>query len=415
MSVAELETMDTNTRQSELGRRDFLKLGSATTLSVLTGGLSTTLADEVANPEPAKRIYDCIVLGLGAMGSACTYQLAKRGANVLGLEQFDIAHALGSSGGISRQTKVAPYLGGPYEPLIRRANENWKALEKDSGQQVFHECGWLDLGVNKQLSPAQAKSKGTKIEILDASSVADRYPQFQNLPKGTNALLDHQGGLLRSELAIASHCHVALRHGAHIRAQEAVEDWSTDKNGVTVTTSRGTYRAKHLVVAAGAWNAKLLPQLHGRLQVTRLSLGWFAPEQPGDFAVKNFPIWGHGAHYGFPVLPDFPGFKVAKHWKGDAADPDKIDRKPNASDEKLVRDYLGKHLPSANGTTLAFKICMYTHGGPWLGPLPGEKRVSVVAACNGGGFKFSSAYGEALADLATEGKTELPVQFMGLG
>ena len=404
--------MDTETKNTELDRRDFLKLGSATTLGVLTGGLSTTLADEVANPEPAKHIYDCIVLGLGAMGSACTYQLAKRGASVLGLEQFDIAHVLGSSGGVSRQTKVAPYLGGPYEPLIRRANENWKALEKDSGQQVFHECGWLDLGVNKKLSPVQAKSKGTKIEMLDASTVAARYPQFQNLPKGTNAMLDHQGGLLRSELAIASHCHVALRHGAHIRAQEAVKGWTSDKDGVTVTTSKGTYRAKHLVIAGGAWNAKLIPQLKGKLMVSRLALGWFAPQNPGAFALGDFPCWGSGAYYGFPVLPDFPGLKVAMHWGGKPTDPDKVDRTPNAPDEKLLRDYLSKQLPSADGSVLAMKICMYTFGGPWIGPLPGKKNVTFIAACNGGGFKFSSAYGEILADLATDGKTKLPIDFM---
>ena len=121
----------------------------------------------------------------------------------------------------------------------------------------------------------------------------------------------------------------------------------------------------------------------------------------------------HGAHYGFPVLPDFPGFKAAKHWNGDPTDPDKVDRAANESDEKLVRDYLGVHLPSANGSVLAFKVCMYTLGRPWLGPLPGEKQwVTFIAACNGGGFKFSSAYGEALADFATEGKTELPVGFM---
>lgn len=395
-----------------LVRRDFLKLGSASTLGMLTGGLATTLAAEIADPEPAKPRYDCIVLGLGAMGSACIYQLSKRGASVLGIEQFDLAHALGSSGGISRQTKVAPYLGGPFEPLIRRANANWQTLEKDSGQQVFHPCGWLELAVNKQPSPAQARSVGTRIEMLDASAIADRYPHFHNLPAGTNALLDHQGGLLRSELAIASHCHVALRHGAHIRAREAVTNWTSDEAGVTVTTSRGTYRARHLVIAAGAWNATLIPQLRNRLQVTRLSLGWFTPQQPAAFGVKSFPIWSHGAYYGFPELPDFPGFKVAKHWRGQPTTPDRIDRTPNARDESLVRDYLGKHLPSANGTTLAFKVCMYTWGGPWLGPLPGAKHVSFIAACDGGGFKFSSAYGEALADLATDGKTGLPIQFM---
>ena len=398
--------------RSEPVRRDFLKLGSASALGVLTGGLATTLAEEVASPQPAKRRYDCIVLGLGAMGSACIYQLAKRGASVLGIEQFDLAHALGSSGGFSRQTKVAPYLGGPFEPLIRRANENWQALEKDSGQHIFHRCGWLQIGMNQRLTQAQAGGEGPQIEILDAASLADRYPQFRNLAEGTNALFDRQGGLLRSELAIASHCHGALRHGAQIRAQETVNDWTSDIDGVTVTTTRGTYRAKHLVIAAGAWNAKLLPQLRDRLQVTRLSLGWFAPEPPAAFDVKDFPIWSHGDYYGFPVLPDFPGVKVAKHWRGSPTDPDRLDRMPNAGDEKLVRDYLGKHLPSANGTTLAFKVCMYTWGGPWLGPLPGTKHVTIIAACDGGGFKFSSAYGEALADLATEGETSLPVGFM---
>ena len=393
---------------TDIQRRDFINLCSASTLSALTYGLSDTLTAAAAEPPPAMPTYDCIVLGLGAMGSACVYQLAKRGASVLGLEQFDIAHVLGSSGGISRQTKVMPYLGGRYEPLIRRANENWQTLEKDSKQQVFHQCGYLQLGQNQRLP----RGEGTEIELLDESALTIRFPQFHQLPKGTNGILDHQGGLLRSELAIASHCHVALKHGAHIRVQEAVTDWSTDDAGVSVITKRGTYRAKHMVIAAGAWNAKLVPQLRDKLQVTRLSLGWFAPQDPVAFSVENFPIWLHGAHYGFPVLPDFPGFKVAKHWGGDPTDPDKVDRIPNESDEKLLRDYLGVHLPSANGSVLAFKVCMYTHCGPWLGPLPGEKRVTFIAACNGGGFKFSSAYGEALADLATEGSTNLSIGFM---
>lgn len=397
---------------ASVSRRSFIKLGSATTLGVVAGGLSTNVIAEVANPAPAKKIYDCIVLGMGAMGSACTYQLAKRGASVLGLEQFDIAHVLGSSGGISRQTKVSPYLGGPFEVLIRRANENWKTLKEDSGQQVFHQCGWLDIGKDKSLSKVQANSKGTNIELLDEATLASRYPQFQNLPKGSNAIFDHQGGLLKSEAAIASHCHVALQLGAHIRAQEPVQDWSSDDDGVTVTTTQGTYRAKHLVIAAGAWNSKLVPQLHDKLMVSRLSLGWFAPKEPGAFSVDKFPCWGSGAYYGFPVLPDYPGVKVAKHWGGTPTDPNKIDRRPNATDENTIRDYLSNQLPAANGSTLAIKICMYTFGGPWLGPLPGKKHVTCVAACNGGGFKFSSAYGEALADFATYGKTQLPLQFM---
>ena len=395
--------------KKELDRRDFIKVCSASTLGALSCGLPSAIAEEVADPSPVKQSYDCIVLGLGAMGSACLYQLAKRGVSVLGIEKFDIGHALGSSGGISRQTKVSPYIGGPHEPLIRRANENWKSLEKDSGQKIFHQCGWLNLAMN----PRIVDKKGIKTELLDESMLSSRYPEFQNLPRGMKALLDHSGGLLRSELAIASHCHVALQQGAHIHAQESATSWSSDANGVTLTTSRGCYRAKHLVIAAGAWNKKLVPQLQG-LSVGRIALGWLAPKKPNSFSVERSPIWGHGAYYGFPVLPDFPGVKGAKHWSGTPCDPDSIDRIPNAADEKLIRDYTGAHLPSADGSLLAMKICMYTWGGPWIDFVPGEKRVSFIAACNGGGFKFSSAYGEALADLATEGKTELPIQFMKL-
>ena len=387
-------------------RRDFLAFAGG--LAAATRGLSETLATETTDPPPAAAKYDVIVVGLGAMGASCLYHLARRGVRTLGLEQFDIAHALGSSGGLSRQTKVWPYLGGRFEPLIRRANENWALLEKDSGQRVFERCGFLRVGGNVAVPAAGAAT----CEQLDAAALAARFPQFERLPAGTNAVLDREGGLLRPEMAIATQCRVAIDRGAHVRAREPVASWSADDAGVRVVTTRGRYRANHLVLAAGAWNGRLVPSLRNKLRVTRLSLGWFNPSRPADFAIERFPIWEHGDHYGFPILGDFPGFKIARHWHGDAADPDTLDRVPNAADERIVRDYLSRHLPRANGDVVTWKVCMYVHGGPWLGPLPGENRVTAVAACNGGGFKFSSVYGEALADLAASGRTELPIGFM---
>ncbi len=387
-------------------RRDFM--AAAGSLAVATRGLSEALAAETVDPPPSAARYDVVVVGLGAMGAACLFHLALRGVRALGLEQFDIAHALGSSGGFSRQTKVLPYMGGPFESLIRRANENWTRLEKESGQRVFERCGWLQIGASAKVPDAARET----CEHLDAAALTERFPQFDGLPPGTGAVLDRDGGLLRPELAIASQCRVAVAKGAHIRAREPVTAWSANDGGVEIVTAKGRYRADHLVIAAGAWTGRLVPALRERIQVTRLSLGWFNPTRPEDFAVARFPTWGHGDYYGFPILDDFPGIKIAKHWRGEPADPVTIDREPNGRDEEIVRDYLARHMPAANGELAAFKICMYVHGGPWLGPLPGEKRVSAIAACNGGGFKFSSAYGEALADLATAGRTELPVGFM---
>jgi sarcosine oxidase len=377
-------------------------------------GLHQSLVDATKTPPPIPHCYDTIVLGLGAMGSACIYHLAKRGNKVLGIEQFDLANELGSSGGISRQTKVAPYLGSDHEPIIHKANENWKILEKDSGQKIYYRCGWLDIESRSELSSEFLNKSGSQIQLLSPKEVAKRYPQFENLPEERDSLFDPEGGSLLSELAIACHCRVALEKGAHLRSKESVAGWSSDSSGVTVKTCKGIYRAKHLIVSAGPWTENVLPQLKPRLNVTRLALGWFSIVGTDTFSVKSSPVWGYGDYYGFPVIADSPGVKVAKHWRGTPTKPDSLDRTPNADDQELLRRFLRENFPSVNNTLLATKICMYTHGGPWIDFVPGEKRVSFISACNGGGFKFSSAYGQALADMAMFGMTDLPVQFMNV-
>ncbi|MDB5291121.1 MAG: N-methyl-L-tryptophan oxidase, partial [Phycisphaerales bacterium] len=81
--------------------------------------------------------YDVIVIGVGAMGASTCYELARRGIRVLGLEQFDIPHALGSSTGFSRMIRMAYYEHPDYVPLLRRAYERWDELEQASGQKLL--------------------------------------------------------------------------------------------------------------------------------------------------------------------------------------------------------------------------------------------------------------------------------------
>src|SRR5579862_5906665 len=67
---------------------------------------------------PMDRPFDVIVVGVGAMGSSACWHLARRGARVLGLEQFDIPHTLGSSHGYSRMIRSAYYEHPDYVPLL---------------------------------------------------------------------------------------------------------------------------------------------------------------------------------------------------------------------------------------------------------------------------------------------------------
>ena len=53
------------------------------------------------------RTYDIILIGLGGMGSAAAFHLCQRGASVLGVDQFAIAHDRGSSHGHTRLIRKA--------------------------------------------------------------------------------------------------------------------------------------------------------------------------------------------------------------------------------------------------------------------------------------------------------------------
>ena len=67
------------------------------------------------------KTYNAIVLGLGAMGSAALYHLARREWRTLGLERFQIPHDMGSSHGVTRIIRLAYYEHPSYVPLLIRA------------------------------------------------------------------------------------------------------------------------------------------------------------------------------------------------------------------------------------------------------------------------------------------------------
>lgn len=364
--------------------------------------------------------YDVIVVGVGAVGSATCYHLAKRGLRVLGLEQFAIPHALGGSHGFSRQTKIAPYIGGPYEPIILRSYDLWRELVAESGQpDIMVTTGFLDVHRNREF-PAYQKNLG-HFEELGLTELRDRFPQFQ-LTEPYWAAWDPVGALLRPELAITSHVRMALQHGARILGHTQVLDWNTDHGKVTVTTDRGTYVAERIVFCAGPWTGKLLHQLGIACTATRMSFGWVWPERNApQYTPDHMPCWciddDAGIYYGFPAMPDVPGFKVGLHWYGAAVDPDAFDRAPNAQDEEFIRVGLRQYLPDADGPLLGLRTCLYDHTSddvPIIDTHPDNARVTLCGPLCGAGFKFIPAYAEAAADLVTTGRADAAFDFLRL-
>jgi len=188
--------------------------------------------------------------------------------------------------------------------------------------------------------------------------------------------------------------------------------WQPDGEGVRVRTDRDAYTAGRLVITAGAWAAKLTPQLAKYAMPERQVLAWFQPERPELFRPESFPVFGiwteEGRYYGFPSY-NLPGFKIGRsHHLQQQVDPDRMDREVHAEDEEILRQFTSRYFPLAAGPTLALKTCMFTNspdGHFIIDRHPKYPQVSIAAGFSGHGFKFCSVVGEIMADLVQDGET----------
>jgi sarcosine oxidase len=384
-----------------------------------------------ANTVYANR-YDTIVIGVGAMGSAALYQLAKRGKRALGLERFDVPHDMGSSHGYTRIIRLAYYEHPSYVMLLKRAYELWREIEDRSGEHLLHITGSIDAGpADSWVFKGSLQScieHDLPHEVLTGQELAQRFPGY-NLPYETLALLQPQGGFLVPERCIVGHAFAAMQMGAEIHGREGVLSWeSLGDEGVRVHTERGTYEADSLIITAGAWNDQMLYFLRDLIVPERQVLAWFQPERPELFRTDNFPVFNllvdEGRFYGFPVH-GVPGFKIGKyHHLEQSGNPDELDRDVTPEDEQILRDCTSRYFPKAAGPTMTLKTCMFTNApdGHFLIDLhPDFPQVAYASACSGHGFKFASVIGEILADLAILRQTRHNIElfsherFLGTG
>lgn len=362
-----------------------------------------------------------VVIGLGAMGSAALYQLARRSVRVTGIEQFSIGHERGSSHGATRAIRMVHFENPSYSVLMERAYALWHDLEKASKRQLLRLTGIIEIG-----SPSgdlirgtlAGETKGLAREQLDARALMRRYPAFR-LPDTFVGVLQPDGGFIEASHAVAAMIDLAKTHGAEILTETKVNAIDLNASGIRLETSRGKLAADGAIIAAGPWMRSLLRDLKLSLPlaVTRQVVGWFKPRDPRLFAADCFPVFimetPHGNHYGFPMYDD-RGLKFAKHHhvreEVDAAD---YRRAVSAEDEAIIRAPLADYLPAANGPLIEAQTCLYTMTPDdtfIIDQMPGFPQVVIASPCCGYGFKFAPVVGEILADLVRRGETAHDIQ-----
>lgn len=354
--------------------------------------------------------YHTIVIGVGGMGSAVCYELAKRGKRVLGIERFDIPHDMGSSHGHTRIIRLAYYEHPSYVLLIKRAYELWAEIERRVGKRLLIKTGSIDAGPSDSWvfkgSLQSCVEHALSHEVLTGKEINQRFPGY-NFPHDLMGVFQPDGGFLLPEPATVAYVEAAHELGAEIHGREEVLAWEPLGDGVRVITDRAEYRADSLVIAGGAWNAHLLPFLQRLAVPERQVLAWLQPEKPEFFSPERFPVFNvlvpEGRYYGFPVF-NIPGFKFGKyHHFEEVVDPDNFYREPDIEDEELLREFASRYFPQGAGPTMSLKACMFTNSPDKhfiIDLHPEYPQVSFAAGFTGHGYKFASVIGEIMADLA---------------
>jgi len=365
--------------------------------------------------------YDAIVVGLGAVGAATTYQLARRGVRVLGIDRFAPPHDKGSTHGGTRITRLAIGEGAHLTPIGMRSHEIWRDIERETGEELLTQCGGLFISSPKKLAKthvenflettiAAAEKFGIAHERLDAAAIRARFPQFA-MRDDEYGYYEPSAGFVRPEACVAAQLELAEKDGAALYRGEIVQGCEVAADGVTVATDRGAYAADRVILAAGAWLPGLIDDKRASLfKVYRQVQFWF--EATSDFASGPVFIWelpvGRLGIYGFPSL-DGATMKVATERYDAPVSPDAVSREVSADEIAAMQALIAPYLPGV-GACVRASTCLYTvtpDYGFIVDPLDVGERVVMVSACSGHGFKHSAALGEALAERATMGRSRL--------
>ncbi len=365
---------------------------------------------------------DVIVVGLGAVGSATLWQLARRGVKVLGIDRFSPPHAYGSSHGQTRITRQAIGEGEAYVPLVLRSHEIWRELEADGNEALFAQCGALIIGSAGgslqvhgcegfvQQTVKAAERFDIPHEILSPDEAMQRFPAF-TLSGDELVYFEPGGGMVYPERCIAAQLRTAQHCGADLRLNERVVAIEQVGNAVRVTTESGVYEAAEAIVGVGAWSPGLSAGALADVTLYRQVLHWMAPKRPEWFSAEQMPvfIFSHGASaedsfYGFPLVPgaEAEGVKVAdENYTNRLDDPDALDRAVQPEEgNALHRDHLDGRLGGLWRTPLRSAVCLYSctsDASFRVGRHPTADRILIASACSGHGFKHSAALGERIA------------------
>ena len=348
-------------------------------------------------------MYDALVIGAGAMGSAALYHLATSGCRVIGVDAHAPPHALGSTHGRSRIIREAYYEDPVYVPLVRRAYENWDALAREAGVTLFTRTGAMMIGAaGTELvtgTLASATEHAIPVEELSSAAISERFPILRPAA-GMIGILEKNAGILDPELCVRTHLALATAHGAEFQPSTRVLSLEARGDRVVARTDGGVIEARRVVLCAGPWVSQLLEPLGAALplSVERQTMHWFnnaEPATPAELPVIMIEDEEGTLFYAIPDIGD--GVKAAIHHDGAIVSADTVSREVTDADRSPVQALARRFIPGMGDEIRDSVTCLYTNTPTFdfvIDSLPAAPSILLISACSGHGFKFASAIGE---------------------
>jgi sarcosine oxidase len=357
--------------------------------------------------------FDVAIVGMGALGSAAAYHLARKGVAVVAFEQFELGHVRGASHDTSRIVRTS-YGKPAYVRLAQAAYRDWADFEAVSGEKLVTVTGGLvfcpvDGPYVAGDFASSLESAGVPYEFLDAGQVRSRWPQFA-VPENVETVYTPDSGIVHAARSVAALQMQARAHGAVIRDRTPVQRLSPGESGVVVHTAGGDVRARKVVLATDAWTNRLLEPLDAAIPLITMQeqVTYFKPADPAAFDRDRFPVWiweDTFCFYGFPTYGE-PTIKAARDRSDNLMAPEERTFVPSPQLLDQLSSFMGSTIPGS-GPALRTVTCQYAITPDRrfaIGPLAQHPDV-LVALGAGHAFKFTPAIGRILAELAADGGT----------
>jgi sarcosine oxidase len=266
---------------------------------------------------------------------------------------------------------------------------------------------------------AAAENADVKVEYLNRSEMANRFPEHQ-LDQDEIGMFDATQGYLRCEQAVQTAVRRAKALGAQVHDYSKVKIQHASAGGVILSDGHQEWTAKKAIVTTGSWSGEnLTPELWKRSRAGRIKLTWFNPLPGHDFSAETFPVFqrlvADGTLYGAPSLDGGGSVKIAPGGAPtEMAGPGDYFRGQTVEEIRYMERHVERYFPGLNKSPIragAWTDFYVDDGIPFLGFLPGSESVVLANGFAGFGFKMCPGIGRIAADLV-QGRKHPKFQFM---